>query len=136
MQYINGYSSSQSAIAYDLDTDPIYGTDFYKVPPYLNQKQNDCQYLLSTLPSQSSMCAKIYSTIYYDEAPCIMDIEDDDNTYWYYYETDGHSLVVNAIYSDYNRIQFADPLGGEDNIPAFYTKYSSTVSHVCLALAF
>lgn len=135
LQYINGSSSSQSTIARALDT-TTSGTSMSKVPEYLNKKQDDCIYLLKNYPSQSSMCAAIYSTITNDKDPCIMGITDKTGNYWGYYATDGHALVVNAIYSDKSKIQFADPLGAEDNIPSFYTKYASNVSHVCNSIIY
>lgn len=63
-----------------------------------------------------------------------MGISDPDGNPWGLYETDGHALVVNAIYSDSCRIQFADPFGYLDNVPSFYTKYSNVVATVCTHL--
>ena len=121
LNYINGSSDNQLAIAIDLGT-TSNGTNISVVPGYLNDEQDDCLYLLKSHPSQASLTSFIYSTIVYDQSPCLMNICDPDGDYWGYYATDGHSLVVNAIYSDESQIQYADPLGYESDIPSFYIK--------------
>jgi len=55
----------------------------------------------------------------------------------WYYTTRGHSLVVNAIYDDYSKIQFGDPLGDyADGCPYFYEKDASTVSKYCTRIVY
>lgn len=135
LHYLNGSSSSQFTIALALGTISS-GTDITKVPKYLNKKQDTCIYLFKSSPSKATLCSFIYSTIAYDHAPCIMGIIDTSGNTWGYYSTNGHALVVNAIYSDKNRIQFADPAGGSDGIPVYYSKTAYIAHKACAEIIY
>lgn len=130
LQYINGKSDSQDKIASDLGTIRI-GTDGRKIAPYLNKKQKSFYYARLEEPSKTLMESCLYATIARNKKPCLMAIITESNDDWYY-TTRGHRLVVNAIYSDKSRIQFADPMGKlNSNWPYFYVKSSTLVKKVC-----
>lgn len=130
LQYINGKSDSQDKIASDLGTIKI-GTDGRKIAPYLNKKQKSIYYARLEKPSKTLMGSCLYATITRNKKPCLMAIITTSNDDWYY-TTQGHRLVVNAIYSDKSKIQFADPMGKlKSNWPYFYVKNSTLVNKVC-----
>ena len=129
LQYINGSSASQSTIASGLGTTSS-GTNPTKIAPYLNQKQS-FYYARFANPTQTEMCDKLYATITGPKKPCLMSIVNPSGSNWHY-ATGGHRLVINAIYSDKSRIQFADPLGGTQSGWAyFYLKTKAVASSVC-----
>jgi len=129
LQYINGSSASQSTIANGLGTTSD-GTSPTKIAPYLNQKQS-FYYARFANPSQTDMCDKLYATITGPKKPCLMSIVNISGSNWHY-STGGHRLVINAIYSDKSKIQFADPLGGKQSgWPYYYLKTKSVASSVC-----
>lgn len=129
LQYINGSSASQSTIANGLGTTSS-GTNPTKIAPYLNQKQS-FYYARFANPTQTEMCDKLYATITGPKKPCLMSIVNTSGSNWHY-STGGHRLVINAIYSDKSRIQFADPLGGtQSGWPYFYLKTKAVASSVC-----
>lgn len=129
LQYANRSSASQASIASDLGT-TSGGTTATQIAPYLNQKQS-FYYARISNPSQSTMCDKLYATITGPKKPCLMGIINTSGSNWHY-ATNGHFLVVNAIYSDKSQIQFADPLGGtHTNWPYFYLKTANVSSSVC-----
>jgi len=135
LQYINGSSPSQSKIAKDLGTVDGVGTSATEIAPYLNEKQDKVYYIYKPSPSQESMCDHLYYTISEDQAPASMGIVDSSGSTWLY-STPGHSLVVNAIYSDKSIIQFADPGGGIPGVPYFYEMSAYDASQVCSRIVF
>ena len=131
MQYINGSSDSQRNIAKCLNTTST-GTNYVFVPRYLNEYQDKCFYNLDSQPSQTKMLSSFYNAIVYDTSPCMLSIKVDDGDNWDY-ETNGHSLVVNAIRKNKSKVQFADPIygtKGAESVPAFYEKKASVVYNV------
>lgn len=130
LTYINGSSPSQAAIAEET------GRDSTKIPGYLNERQDKCYYIYTLNPGKASMGYKLYATIADSKVPASMGISGTTTTNWYYL-TNGHSLVVNAIYDDYSYIQFGDPLGGRvDGCPYFYIKSADVVSEVCTRIVY
>ena len=129
LMYINGDSPDQSKIAEEV------GTSSFKIPAYLNARQS-FYYVYVSAPDQEEMCEKLYSTIAGSGMPASMGISGTTTKDWYY-TTRGHSLVVNAIYDDYSKIQFGDPLGDyADGCPYFYEKDASTVSKYCTRIVY
>lgn len=56
---------------------------------------------------------------------------------FWYYVTNGHSVVVNAIYDDYSYIQIADPLGDRvAGCPYFYLKTATAANNVCTRIVY
>ena len=130
LQYLNGRSDSQTRIANDLGTTANYGTDSTKIAPYLNKKQS-FGYDRKAYPSQTSMCNNLYSTVASLKKPALMGIVNPTGNNWSY-ATNGHCLVINAIYSDMSKIQFADPLGGyRSGYATFYLKTAGVAYSVC-----
>lgn len=129
LMYINGSSPSQS------DINDYIGGKFTTIPRYMNSKQKQCNYLLKTNPTQSSLTAAIFSSIYVDKVPTFLRISGTTRSNWYY-ATSGHCILAYEIYSDYSKIKIADPLGDRvEGCPYFYLKPASTVAkyttHVC-----
>lgn len=127
LMYINGSSPSQSTIAGTTGTDPT------KIAGYLNARQNTCYYVYRAKNdlTQNGMCSYLYTTIASTKVPASMGISGTTTSNWYYV-TNGHSLVVNAIYDDYSYIQFGDPLGDRvAGCPYYYLKSSSLCYSVC-----
>ncbi|GHV14171.1 hypothetical protein FACS1894219_09930 [Clostridia bacterium] len=136
VQYINGSSDSQSTIASALGTTSSSGTDPTTIAPYLNEQQSSCYYVYVQSPSQTTMCNALYYTINTEQVPASMGISGTTTSNWYY-ATSGHSLVVNAIYSDKSKIQFADPLGAtQAGWPVYYEKSASVASSVCTRVVY
>lgn len=131
LKYITGVVYTQSKIAEDVETS-IMGTYNSKIAPYLNKMQAKHFYSRSTKPSEPNMALFIYTTIAQNSLPALMCISTGSD---WYYVTSGHCVVVNAIYSDRSRIQFADPLGGYlANVPVYYIKDSDDIHNVCVDL--
>ena len=129
LQYINGSSASQGTIANGLGT-TTSGTNATRIAPYLNQNQS-FYYARFANPTKTEMCEKLYATITGPKKPCLMSIVNPSGNNWHY-STGGHRLVINAIYSDKSRVQFADPLGGtQQGYAYFYEKTASIASSVC-----
>ena len=129
LMYINGDSPTQSDIA------EVTGMDAKKIAGYLNDKQH-FYYVYVPAPDQDDMCDKLYSTIAGSGMPASMGIAFTTLDNWFYY-TLGHSLVVNAIYDDYSKIQFGDPHGDYiEGCPYFYEKEVSIVSDVCTRIVY
>ena len=137
LKYINGSAPSQDTIAKGLGTsESAGGTSMSKIAGYLNDKQSDCWYVLSSNPSQTSMCNAINYTITKEKDPCIMGIVDRYANYWHY-ATYGHAIIANGIMSDKSEIQISDPDWNKDKgYEPFYMKKSSTVSNVCIGVIY
>ena len=137
INYINGSAASQDSIAKSLGTsESAGGTSMSKIAGYLNDKQSDCWYVLSSNPSQTTMCNAINYTITKEKDPCIMGIVDKTGRYWHY-RTSGHALVVNGIMNDKSEIQFSDPAYDKSRgLDPFYMKSSSTTSNVCIGVIY
>ncbi|MDP4119601.1 MAG: C39 family peptidase [Bacillota bacterium] len=130
LEYDTGCYYTQSDIASDLGTTSS-GTDATKIAPYLNTKQDDNTYIRTATPNQSTMCNDLAFTIAGWGYPCLMSICNPTGANWHY-GTNGHRLVINAVYSDDSKIQFADPLGGwEADWPCFYEKTAAIANSVC-----
>jgi len=130
VQYITGSSDSQTTIATAVGTGPG-GTDPTKLAPYLNSKQSQVYYIYSASPSQTTMVNDLYYDIVTMESPGSIGIVNTTGANWHY-STDGHSLVVNAIYDDKSKIQIADPLGGTQAGWAYYYEKTAAVANsVC-----
>ncbi|MCR8657548.1 C39 family peptidase [Paenibacillus sp. T3-5-0-4] len=130
VQYLTGSSDSQATIASDLGTD-ANGTDPTTLAPYLNSKQSTVYYIYSANPSQTAMGNYLYHDIVTMQSPGSMGIVNTTGANWHY-ATTGHSLVVNAIYDDKSKIQFADPLGGTQSGWAYYYEKTAAVANsVC-----
>lgn len=133
LKYITGTVYTQNKIARGMGTDNE-GTSISEIAPYLNDKQDAIYYVRTNNPSQSDMCSFIHSTISYNEKPALMCIVNTTGANWHY-PTAGHSLVVNAIYSDKSTIQFADPMGGMTaDWPYYYLKTATVANSVCKSL--
>lgn len=129
LKYLTGTTYSQSSIANAMGT-TTSGTYSSKIAPYLNEKQ-DYNYIRTTYPEQNTMCNFLYYAVANHDTPALMSIVNSTGANWHY-ATNGHRLVVNAVYSDDSRIQFADPLGGtKSDWPYYYEKSSSVVNSVC-----
>ena len=133
--YLTGSSPSQSQIFSILGGDED-GVSSVKMPGYLNDRQSQVYYVYKGSPSQTSMCDSLYTTIKHAQAPASMGISGTTTSNWYYL-TNGHSLVVNAIYDDYSYIQFGDPLGERTpGCPYFYLKSASLAHDVCTRMVY
>ena len=120
LMYINGSSPSQSSINFSINR------DFTKIPNYVNNRQSRSPYIYLSEPTQSQLTACIKTSIN-SEIPTFLRIADTSTPTWYY-NTDGHCVLSNAIYSDNSKIQIADPLGDRvSGCPYFYEKNASTV---------
>lgn len=128
IQYLNGSSPSQSVIAGEMGTSFLTGTPVINIAPYLKEMVG-YYYSRQASPTQSLMCSRLYTTIVNNEKPCLMAINNPTGNNWHY-PTDGHALVVNAIYSDRSKVQFADPAGGNYN-RYFYEKTAGVAHSVC-----
>ncbi|WP_028612757.1 hypothetical protein [Paenibacillus harenae] len=130
VQYLTGSSDSQATIASALGTG-ANGTDPTTLAPYLNSKQSTVNYVYSANPSQTAMGTYLYHDVVTMQSPGSMGISNPTGANWHY-STNGHSLVVNAIYDDKSKIQFADPLGGTQSGWAYYYEKTATVANsVC-----
>ena len=129
LMYVNGSSPTQSSINSSINN------SFTAIPNYVNSRQSNCQYLLVTSPTQANLQTCVYMDITNDEVPTFLRLNGTSSPSWYY-ATNGHCVLSNAIYSDKSIIQIADPLGGRvSGCLYFYEKSASTVSsyttHVC-----
>lgn len=131
IQYLNGSSPTQDDIARGMETTLDRGTLVVNIVPYLNSKVSYNYKLVST-PSQTTMCNRLYTTIVTNKKPGMMAIYNPKGTNWHY-PTDGHALVVNAIYSDKSKVQFADPLGNKYD-KYYYIKTAAIAHAVCAHL--
>ena len=130
--YNSGTLISQGTIASALGT-TTSGTDFGKVPNYVNSKQNFF-YAMHSSPTQSSIFTRLQSTVAGSKKPTMMRISNPSGSNWHY-ATNGHALINNAVYSDNSRAQFADPLGGTQSGWAyFYEKTAAVTANVCTHL--
>lgn len=135
LKYINGSAPTQSSIANGLGTTSS-GTNMSNIAGYLNNKQDDCWYVLSSRPNQTTMCNAINYTITREKDPCIMGIVDQYGSYWHY-ATYGHAIIANGIMSDKSEIQISDPDWDKDKgYEPFYMKKSSTASKVCVGVIY
>lgn len=132
LMYINGTSPSQTTISSTTGQDPT------TIASYLNDRQSTCYYIYvpkSNL-TQDTMCNYFYYTIAYTQVPASIGISGTTTSNWYYV-TNGHSMVVNAIYDDYSYVQFGDPLGDRvAGCPYFYTKTSNLTYSVCTRIVY
>ena len=128
IQYLNGSSPSQSVIAGEMGTSFLTGTPVINIAPYLNEMVDEV-YIRSANPSLAAFKASVYATIVDYKDPAMMAMVNHNSSYWHY-NTDGHAVVINAIYSDRNTVQIADPAGSKYN-KSFYTKSSSIANTVC-----
>lgn len=129
LQFINGYSPSQSQIASDLDILPI-GVVTTKIAPYLNSKISGFTYVQAMSPTKTNMVNWIYSTVS-NKKPPSMSIVNLTGQNWHY-STEGHRLNIVSIYTDKSIIEFADPLGQTQNgWPYYYTKTADVAHSVC-----
>lgn len=129
LKYLTGTTYSQSSIASAIGT-TTSGTSAANIVPYLNEKQ-DFYYARTTNFDQNCMCTYLYYTVGNVGVPGLMSIVNPTGANWHY-ATNGHRLVINAVYSDHSKLQFADPLGGwESDWPYFYEKSSSIVAPIC-----
>ena len=131
LKYLTGKEYSQASIAKDLGT-TTSGTQADRIAPYLNEKQGNPRYhyFRSESPTLDEMCRYTYAVVY-SAVPGLMSIYNPTGRDWNY-ATYGHRLVINAVYSDKSKLQFADPLGQtEADWPYFYEKACSTVYPYC-----
>lgn len=105
------------------------------IPAYLNEYQDECHYVYVANPSSSVLYDYLYLTIVNLQVPASIGIANTTYDNWYY-ETAGHSLIVNGIYSDYSAILISDPLGGIDGIPYFYEKSANIINLYCTRVVF
>ena len=78
----------------------------------------------------------LYLTIAELQVPASIGIANTSKIDWFY-ETEGHSLVVNGIYSDFSAILIADPEGErEEGVPYFYEKSAETVNKYYTRIVF
>lgn len=129
LKYLTGTTYSQSSIASAIGTTST-GTSAVNIVPYLNEKQ-DFYFARTTNFDQNTLCTYLYYTVGNVGVPGMLFFVNPSGTNWHY-ATYGHCLVVNAVYSDHSKLQFADPLGGwESDWPYFYEKSSSIVTPIC-----
>lgn len=127
--YYNNLIVTQDAIAKALATNSN-GTRAEFIVPYLNANQS-FHYVRQGTPTQTILCDRLYTTIAGDKRPALIGIVNPTGYGWHY-ATNGHFLVVNAIYSDKSVIQIADPLGDtQTGFPYFYSKPAYIVGDVC-----
>ncbi len=132
IQYKKNSSPSQSTLANEMGTNPYFGTPMENISPCL-RSHTSYLYVLNMNPSQTQMLNYLYSTIAENKMPCIMGISNSEGILWHY-STAGHALVVNAIYSDKSRVQFADPLGGQYGGKWYYEKSAEAAKLVCMGV--
>lgn len=120
LMYINGSSPSQSSINSSINM------DFTRITNYVNNRQSRSPYIYLSSPTQSQLTACIKTSINV-AIPTFLRIAETSTPIWYY-DTDGHCVLSNAIYDDNSKIQIADPLGERGSgCPYFYEKNASTV---------
>ena len=130
LKYLTGVLYSQSKVANDMGYN-LVGILNSAIAPYLNKMQAKHFYSRATKPSQANMALYIYTAIAGNKVPAIMCIYNPSGANWYY-KTSGHTLVVNAVYSDRSKVQFADPLGNYiSGVPVFYEKTANIAHGVC-----
>lgn len=121
LMYINDSSPSQTSINRSIKQ------DFSAIPKYINKRQSRSPYILLTSPTQTNITSTITVDIRH-EIPTFLRLSGTSTPSWYY-STNGHCVLSNAVYSDYSKIQIADPLGDRvSGCPYFYEKNASTVS--------
>lgn len=129
LMYTTGSSPTQASI------DSVINKDFSKIPAYVNQRQDNCNYILTTSPSQSTLTSHIKSDITSWEVPSFLRISGTTNATWYY-TTSGHCVLSNGIYDDLATVLIADPLGDRvSGCPYFYEKAATNLikytTHMC-----
>ena len=130
LKYLTGVLYSQSKVADDMGYN-LVGILSSAIAPYLNKMQGKHFYGQSIKPSEPNMALFIYTTIAVNQVPALMCIYNPSGANWYY-PTTGHTLVVNAVYSDRSKVQFADPLGNYmSGVPVFYEKTANIAHDVC-----
>lgn len=119
--YVNGSSPSQFAINASIKT------SFSAIPKYVNARQDRCQYLLVNNPSAATLATSVYMDVTKYKVPAFLRLSGTTKDNWFY-ETPGHCVLANAIYSDKSKLQVADPLGGRvSGCPYFYEKKLSGI---------
>lgn len=131
LKYITGATYEQSKIAEDMGTIMAVGTESSKIAPYMDAMQNEYWYVRKDKPTKSSIELYTYNAVVTNKVPAFMCIINPLGEKWHY-GTKGHCLIINAIYSDKSKVQFADPLGGtQQGWPYYYIKDTSFLSTVC-----
>ena len=131
IQYLNGSSPSQSSIASALYLKPEdKGVKAYRIKPYLDSKV-DYTYVWTMDPSTTQIRDHLYYAVVSQDVPGLMTVCDMGEGVWKY-QTEGHCVVVNAVYSDKSRIQVADPLGGSNGRPTFFEIKTDVLESICM----
>lgn len=82
-----------------------------------------------TSPTKTQITSTIKTDITIEEIPTFLRISGTSTANWYY-ATNGHCVLSNALYSDYSSVQIADPLGDRvSGCPYYYLKAASTLSN-------
>ncbi len=132
LMYLTGDSPEQDEIYRATERDPT------QIPAFLNRRQTKCYYVYSAVSTfdKRTMCTRIYNAIVNQKAPASMGIAGTTKRDWFY-TTSGHCLVVNAIYDDYSKIQFGDPLGERvAGTPYYYEKNADVVYTYCKRIVY
>jgi hypothetical protein len=131
LKYITGATYEQSKIAEDMGTIMAVDTESSKIAPYMDAMQNEYWYVRKDKPTKSSIELYTYNAVVTNKVLAFMCIINPLGEKWHY-GTKGHCLIINAIYSDKSKVQFADPLGGtQQGWPYYYIKDTSFLSTVC-----
>ena len=135
LKYITGISTyTQSEIAQDMGTIDYVGTYNSAIAPYMDEMQDEYWYVRKDNPTKTSIGLYTYNAVATNDVPAFMCISNPLGENWHY-PTEGHCLIINAIYSDKSKVQFADPLGGtQQGWPYFYEKDVNFLSTVCETL--
>ena len=128
----------QSVLQYMNESDPpaqnkIFNstsTNVSKIPFGMKYYCSNSDYIYKNAPTTSYMLSCFHYDVVECEIPAFAGIQSTQSQWRYETLAGGHCLVVNAIYNDSSKIQFADP-AYSDTIPAFYTESKNRVSKVC-----
>lgn len=128
----------QSVLQYLTESDPpaqnkIFNktsTNVANIPNTMKYYCSSSDYIYKDAPTTSYMLSCLHYDVVDCEIPAFIGIKASAGQWRYTTAAFGHCLVVNAIYSDNSKIQFADP-AYSDNIPSFYLESKSRVSKVC-----
>ena len=117
LKYINGYTPSQSEIAYRCHTvqrgesylDLDMGTHIYDMVNYINTQQSERTYVPQyRYTSSSGLGTDLFDAITIYEVPPIIGLAFDEEDGWFY-DTGGHIMSVYGGMDDESRFALADP---------------------------